>query len=104
MRSLKSNILFANVAQLVEHDLAKVGVASSNLVIRSKKVALSHLFYMAARVVELVDTLDLKSSGFAAVRVQVPLRVQKLHIDVRLFVVLGVPLFELTIDNFTNYR
>ncbi len=26
----------ANVAQLVEHDLAKVGVASSNLVIRSE--------------------------------------------------------------------
>ena len=40
MRSLKSDVLFANVAQLVEHDLAKVGVASSNLVIRSKKVAL----------------------------------------------------------------
>ena len=27
---------FAEVAQLVEHDLAKVGVASSNLVFRSK--------------------------------------------------------------------
>ncbi len=27
----------AKVAQLVEHDLAKVGVASSNLVFRSKK-------------------------------------------------------------------
>jgi hypothetical protein len=27
----------ARVAQLVEHDLAKVGVASSNLVSRSKK-------------------------------------------------------------------
>ena len=28
----------AKVAQLVEHDLAKVGVASSNLVFRSKKI------------------------------------------------------------------
>ena len=28
---------YAKVAQLVEHDLAKVGVASSNLVFRSKK-------------------------------------------------------------------
>ena len=38
---LKNNLLqvltniIANVAQLVEHDLAKVGVAGSNLVIRS---------------------------------------------------------------------
>jgi hypothetical protein len=30
-----------------------------------------------ARVVELVDTQDLKSCGFTAVRVQVPSRVQK---------------------------
>jgi hypothetical protein len=28
--------LYAGIAQLVEHDLAKVGVASSNLVSRSK--------------------------------------------------------------------
>ena len=28
---------FAEIAQLVEHDLAKVGVASSSLVFRSKK-------------------------------------------------------------------
>ena len=28
----------AKVAQLVEHDLAKVGVASSNLVFRSKNL------------------------------------------------------------------
>jgi hypothetical protein len=31
----------AKVAQLVEHDLAKVGVASSNLVFRSKCLHLS---------------------------------------------------------------
>ena len=29
-------VIFAGVAQLVEHDLAKVGVASSSLVSRSK--------------------------------------------------------------------
>ena len=29
----------AKVAQLVEHDLAKVGVASSNLVFRSKRIS-----------------------------------------------------------------
>ena len=29
----------ADVAQLVEHDLAKVGVASSNLVIRSERAS-----------------------------------------------------------------
>ena len=32
-----SPILFAEIAQLVEHNLAKVGVASSSLVFRSKK-------------------------------------------------------------------
>ena len=30
--------LFAAIAQLVEHDLAKVGVASSSLVCRSKQI------------------------------------------------------------------
>ena len=44
---------FAEIAQLVEHNLAKVGVASSSLVFRSK----------AARMVESVDTKDLKSFG-----------------------------------------
>ena len=54
----------AKVAQLVEHDLAKVGVASSNLVFRSnpfhkKGFLLSGL--TPAQMVELVDTQDLKS-------------------------------------------
>ena len=44
----------AEIAQLVEHNLAKVGVASSSLVFRSKQVA---------RMVESVDTKDLKSFG-----------------------------------------
>jgi hypothetical protein len=35
--ALKSSKTQAGVAQLVEHDLAKVGVASSSLVSRSKK-------------------------------------------------------------------
>ena len=55
MRYLCSHIatFFAEIAQLVEHDLAKVGVASSSLVFRSK----------VARMVESVDTRDLKSLG-----------------------------------------
>ena len=44
----------AKIAQLVEHHLAKVGVAGSNPVFRS--------IPMFAEVVELVDTLDLKSN------------------------------------------
>ena len=43
--------MIAEIAQLVEHDLAKVGVAGSSPVFRSK----------AARMVESVDTQDLKS-------------------------------------------
>jgi hypothetical protein len=50
--------LQAKVAQLVEHDLAKVGVASSNLVFRSNP---SFQVQISARMVELVDTQDLKS-------------------------------------------
>jgi hypothetical protein len=48
----------AKVAQLVEHDLAKVGVASSNLVFTRR-----YLFkrLTPAQMVELVDTQDLKS-------------------------------------------
>ena len=46
---------FAEIAQLVEHNLAKVGVASSSLVFRS--------LFKDARMVESVDTRDLKSLG-----------------------------------------
>ncbi len=52
-KSKKNN---AEVAQLVEHNLAKVGVAGSSPVFRSRKKSL-------ARMVELVDTRDLKSLG-----------------------------------------
>ena len=45
----------AKIAQLVERDLAKVEVAGSNPVFRSQKS-------QYARMVKLVDTLDLKSS------------------------------------------
>ena len=34
-KRVQKTYIFAKVAQLVEHDLAKVGVASSNLVFRS---------------------------------------------------------------------
>jgi hypothetical protein len=57
----------AGVAQLVEHDLAKVGVASSSLVSRSENkkysVGITPHFFVSALVVELVDTQDLKSCG-----------------------------------------
>jgi hypothetical protein len=64
--------LNAEVAQLVEHNLAKVGVARSNRVFRSKKISrirkvpasgffLKLYLPPAALVVELVDTQDLKS-------------------------------------------
>ena len=46
----------AKIAQLVEHDLAKVGVAGSSPVFRSSRLSMTD-----ARVVELVDTQDLKS-------------------------------------------
>jgi hypothetical protein len=48
-------VINAKIAQLVERNLAKVEVAGSNPVFRSNTTK--------ARVVELVDTLDLKSSG-----------------------------------------
>ena len=39
----------AEIAQLVEHDLAKVGVASSSLVFRSPKSRLSSGFFVSER-------------------------------------------------------
>ncbi len=53
-------------SSVVERDLAKVDVASSNLVLRSI------FFAFFARVAELADALDLGSSGFTTLRVQVP--------------------------------
>ena len=47
---------------MVEHDLAKVGVAGSSPVFRSKSILLTkRIFKLSAQVVELVDTQDLKS-------------------------------------------
>jgi hypothetical protein len=51
---------------LVEHDLAKVGVAGSSPVFRSKVLlpqAEDFFYNDIALVVELVDTQDLKSCG-----------------------------------------
>jgi hypothetical protein len=63
-----SALKYAEVAQLVEHHLAKVRVAGSNLVFRSFFSPRSNagcFFYCTivsvALVVELVDTQDLKS-------------------------------------------
>jgi hypothetical protein len=67
----------AEVAHLVEHDLAKVGVAGSSPVFRSKLPPSRRIFFevaigcfnpaasnqLRALVVELVDTQDLKSCG-----------------------------------------
>src|SRR5690606_32967343 len=62
----------ARVAQLVEHDLAKVGVAGSNPVSRSKNIKMNPPFAedflftdiaALARMVKQVDTQDLKSCG-----------------------------------------
>ena len=50
-------ILHAEIAQLVEHNLAKVGVAGPSPVFRST------LNVYHAAMVELVDTRDLKSLG-----------------------------------------
>ena len=56
---------FAGVAQLVEHNLAKVSVAGSSPVSRSKKGYLpkGEYFFCFARVAELADARDLKSLG-----------------------------------------
>ena len=67
---------YAGIAQLVEHDLAKVGVASSSLVSRSKiKRKTKVLRFIFGPDGGMVDTKDLKSFGLTAVGVQVPLRV-----------------------------
>ena len=70
--------MYARVAQLVEYDLAKVGVAGSSPVFRSKKtLELTSIIFFDALVVELVDTQDLKSCASFGVRVQVPSGVLK---------------------------
>ena len=50
---IKISYAFCGSSSVVEHHLAKVGVASSNLVFRSKN----------AGVAELADAQDLKSCG-----------------------------------------
>ncbi len=56
-------ITIAKVAHLVERDLAKVEVAGSSPVFRSEEIPNPGLefFLWPTRVVELVDTQDLKS-------------------------------------------
>ena len=76
--SYQNIISEARIAQLVEHDLAKVGVAGSSPVSRSKisldvyhhsgfiMISEANLHphpHPFAQVAELVDALDLKSSG-----------------------------------------
>jgi hypothetical protein len=54
-------LLDAEVAQLVERNLAKVEVAGSSLVFRSVKIPPTVEFFVSALVAELVDARDLKS-------------------------------------------
>jgi hypothetical protein len=58
---LTSIVTKAEVAHLVEHDLAKVGVAGSSPVFRSEFLPEHREIFFGALVVELVDTQDLKS-------------------------------------------
>jgi hypothetical protein len=58
-----SSRCYAEVAHLVEHDLAKVGVAGSSPVFRSGSPMMGDFFWNIALVVKLVDTQDLKSCG-----------------------------------------
>ena len=63
------NTTNAEIAQLVEHNLAKVEVASSRLVSRSRykrRETLSSFpfFVCGPRMTELVDVADLKSAAF----------------------------------------
>ena len=66
--NLSSSILSAEIAQLVEHNLAKVGVASSSLVFRSQGRSNGGIGrHEGLKILWPV----------MAVRVQVPLRVQR---------------------------
>ena len=79
---LKTKKIIAKIAQLVEHDLAKVGVAGSSPVFRSwnlkqKAKRKSFAFFLSttelpfAQMVKLVDTLVSGTSGRKAVQVRV---------------------------------
>ena len=69
----------AEIAQLVEHDLAKVGVASSSLVFRSKESPgpRGSTGNIKCSGGGMVDTRDLKSLARKGVWVQVPPGVRK---------------------------
>ena len=90
---------YAEIAQLVEHDLAKVGVASSSLVFRSNQGPIRSLpfFYLTRNLIKVEiapPSLKLRRRSpdggigrhaglkilwpVMAVRVQFPLRVQKI--------------------------
>ncbi len=53
--------IYAKVAQLVEHYLAKVRVAGSSLVFRSKRSFYNSFFHLKRPGGGMVDTQDLKS-------------------------------------------
>ena len=65
--------IFAEIAQLVEHDLAKVGVASSSLVFRSKTVAFQVAVFFCVRSgrvscpVDATKQIHLEETGIALI-------------------------------------
>ena len=67
----------AKIAQLVEHDLAKVGVAGSSPVFRSKRRISAFFSLLFARMAKLVDALVSGTSGRKAVQVRVLFRAQR---------------------------
>ena len=84
LRSVEEGALFAGIAQLVEHNLAKVGVAGSSPVSRSQNQrygwAIGSVLSAPdgvsdTRMAKLVDARDLKSLSRKAMWVRAPLRV-----------------------------
>ena len=65
LMNLMEQASFAEIAQLVEHDLAKVGVASSSLVFRSKIWKCCKAQTTQAGIAQLVEH-DLAKVGVAS--------------------------------------
>ena len=75
--------MIAEIAQLVEHNLAKVGVASSSLVFRSPKEQSKPQFRSAFSIPKELEWWNGRHEGLkipwaeTPVRVRVPLRAQR---------------------------
>ena len=60
---VKRSVKYAGIAQLVEHDLAKVGVASSSLVSRSLLFEVPKLGFFIDRIARMVECLPAGRQG-----------------------------------------